>query len=407
MQPLMPIALAATLVVGATPAAPPPDIPGSWLDRTVALGYRAGIGPTVNARCVAIVALAMFDALNAIEPRFRAYRQQTRPAAGAAGDVAAAAAAHYILLRAYPDYARELDSAFQATLGAVPDGAPKAEGVRLGHDVAARLWTERAADGADAPNTYRPATTAGAYTPTVLPFAPSWGSVKPFALQSGSQFRPGPPPALTSTEWAADYEEVKRLGAKVGSARTAEQTAIARFWEYTGPGTYMPVARQVADAKRLSPLERARVYALVALTAADALVAVFDAKYTFNFWRPVTAIRNGDQDGNDATARDAGWEPLISTPLHPEYPCAHCISQTAVASVLAALFGDTVPELALTSPTAPGVTRRYRRLSDYAAEVLEARIYDGVHYRYSGNVGAAMGRQIAAYVVGNVLTPLR
>jgi hypothetical protein len=280
-------------------------------------------------------------------------------------------------------------------------------GVRLGEDVAARLWNERASDGAESPNAWRPITTAGTYVPTVFPLGSTWGAVKPFALRAGNQFRPGPPPALTSQEWAADYEEVKRLGAKTGSTRTAEQTDIARFWEQVGPGTYLPVARQVADAKQLAPLERARVYALVAMAATDALIAVFDAKYTYNFWRPVTAIRNGDQDGNEATALDPGWEPFINTPLHPEYPCAHCITQTAVASVLEKLFGDTVVELALSSPTAPGVTRRYRRLSDYSAEVLNARIYDGVHYRNSGNVGAAMGRQIGAFVVDNVLTPLR
>jgi hypothetical protein len=370
------------------------------------VGYRAGVPPTMNARCVALVAVAMFDALNAIEPRYAAYRPHPRPTPGAAGDAAAAAAARYILVRAYPAQAAALDSAFQSAIAAVPE-APRANAVRVGEDVAARLWTERAGDGAESPNAWRPTTTAGTYVPTVLPLGSTWGAVKPFALRVGNQFRPGPPPALTSKEWAADYEEVKRLGAKNGSTRTAEQTEIARFWEYTGPGTYMPVARQVVDAKQLAPLERARVYALVAMAAADALISVFDAKYAYNFWRPVTAIRNGDLDSNEATARDPGWEPFIPTPLHPEYPCAHCISQTAVASVLERLFGDSVAELALTSPTAPGVTRRYRRLSDYATEVLNARIYDGVHYRGSGNVGAAMGRQIAAYVVDNVLTPVR
>jgi len=404
MKPLMPFTLLVALA--AVPAAPTGDVVGDWIDRTVAVGYRAGVPPTMNARCVALVAVAMFDALNAIEPRYAAYRQHPRTAPGAAGDAAAAAAAHSILVRAYPAQAAALDSAFQAAVAAVPD-APRAKGVRVGEDVAAGLWNERAGDGAESPNTWRPTTTAGAYVPTVFPLGAQWGAVKPFALRVGNQFRPGPPPALTSKEWAADYEEVKRLGAKTGSARTAEQTEIARFWEYAGPGTYMPVARQVVDAKQLAPLERARVYALVAMAAADALVAVFDAKYAYNFWRPVTAIRNGDLDGNEATARDPGWEPFITTPLHPEYPCAHCISQAAVAGVLERLFGDTVADLALTSPTAPGVTRRYRRLSDYATEVLNARIYDGVHYRTSGNVGAAMGRQIAAYVVDNVLTPIR
>jgi hypothetical protein len=208
---------------------------------------------------------------------------------------------------------------------------------------------------------------------------------------------------MSSVQWAADYNEVKRLGAKSGSARNAEQTQIANFWAFVGPGTYMPVARQVATARRLGPLESARLFAIAAMAAADALIAVFDAKYAFGFWRPITAIRNGDQDGNDATERDPAWEPLISTPLHPEYPCAHCITQTAVATALSALYGDSV-SFALTSPSAPGVTRRYNRLSEYSAEVLNARVYDGVHYRTSGEVGSAMGRQIGTYVVEHALT---
>jgi hypothetical protein len=404
MKRVMPLTLFAALA--AAPVARAGDVVSDWMDRAVAVGYRVGVPPTMNARCVALVTVAMFDALNAIEPRYAAYRQHPQPAAGAAGDAAAAAAAHYILVRAYPAQAAALDSAFQSAIAAVPE-APRANGVRLGEDVAARLWNERASDGAESPNTWRPITTAGTYVPTVFPLASTWGAVKPFALRAGNQFRPGPPPALTSREWAADYDEVKRLGAKTGSTRTADQTEIARFWEQVGPATYMPVARQVADAKQLAPLERARVYALVAMAASDALISVFDAKYTYNFWRPVTAIRNGDKDGNDGTALDPGWEPFINTPMHPEYPCAHCISQTSVASVLEKLYGDTVTAIALTSPTAPGVTRRYRRLSEYSAEVLNARIYDGVHYRNSGNVGAAMGRQIGAYLVDNVLTPLR
>ncbi len=410
MKPILPFMLLVTLAAVPVPVPPPPppsgDVVGDWIDRAVAVGYRAGVPPTLNGRCVALVALAMFDVLNAIEPRYTPYRQQPRATPGAAGDAAAAAAAHSILVRAYPAHTAALDSAFQSAIAAVPEG-PRANAVRLGEDVATRLWNERAGDGAESPNVWRPTTTAGTYVPTVLPIGSAWGAVKPFALRAGNQFRPGPPPALTSQEWAADYDEVKRLGAKNGSTRTPEQTEIARFWEYVGPGTYLPVARQVVEAKQLAPVERARVYALVCIAAADALIAVFDAKYTYNFWRPLTAIRNGDVDGNEATGRDPAWEPLIPTPLHPEYPCAHCISQTAVATVLEKLFGDTVPEFALTSPTAPGVTRRYRRLSDYATEVLNARIYDGVHYRTSGNVGAAMGRQIGAYVVANVLTPVR
>ena len=143
------------------------------------------------------------------------------------------------------------------------------------------------------------------------------------------------------------------------------------------------------------------------MATADAFIAVFDAKYAYNFWRPVTAIRNGDMDGNDATERDAAWEPLIPTPMHPEYPCAHCISDSSMASVLSAFFGDAIPTVKKTTPTAPGVTRSFSKLSDIVTEVINARIYDGVHYRASGEVGAEMGRKIGEYVMQNFLKPVR
>ena len=388
-------------IAGASPAAAQVS---DWIDRAVGSGYRATVPPTLMSRNVALVAVAMFDAANATAPRFVPYRPHAPAPPGASAEAAAAAAAHYILVRCYPDQAKGLDSALQVSLGAVGDAAARAAGVRLGEAVAAGLWEERKGDGADAPNAYRPPTAPGAYIPTTLPVGSSWGAVRPFVLQSGNQFRPAAPYALTSPQWAADYNEVRRLGAKSGSDRTPEQTEIARFWELTGPATYLPVARHLAAGRRLDALETARAYALAALTANEALVAVFDAKYAYGFWRPVTAIRNGDQDNNPATERNPTWEPFITTPLHPEYPCAHCITQAAVAAVLGAAYGDTLT-FGLTSVTAPGVTRRYTKLSDYAAEVINARVYDGVHYRTSGDVGADMGRKIGAYVAERALRP--
>ena len=397
-----PIALLVVLgIAGADPAAT--QVP-DWIDRAVTGGYRAGMSPLTMSRNVGLAAVAMFDAVNATAPRYTPYRPHAPAAPGASADAAASAAAHYILVRCYPDQAKGLDSALQASLGAVADPAARAAGARLGETIAAALWEERKTDGADAPNAYRPTTTPGGYVPTSLPVGPAWGAVKPFVMQSGNQFRPAAPYALTSAQWAADYNEVRRLGAKTGSERTPEQTEIARFWELTGPATYLPVARNLAAGRRLDALETARAYALAALAANDALVAVFDAKYAYSFWRPVTAIRNGDQDNNPATERNPTWEPFITTPLHPEYPCAHCITQAAVAAVLGAVYGDTLT-FGLTSVTAPGVTRRYTRLSDYAVEVINARVYDGVHYRTSGDIGADMGRKIGAYVAERALRP--
>ena len=383
------------------------DVITDWDEKAVAAGYTAKQGPPPHSRIVAIVHLAMFEAVNSIEGRYRPYRARLPAEPGASREAAAAAAAHYVLTRVYPDQAKDMDKALQSSLAAVGDEAARAKGVRLGERAGAAMLAERSGDGAGGPDTYRPFTAPGKYVPTVLPAASRWGSVRPFALKTGDQFRPGAPYALTSREWASDYNEVKRMGAKAGSARSAEQTDIARFWELTGPATYNPLARQIVAAKRVDLTDCARVFALVSIAAADALIAVFDAKYTYNFWRPVTAIRNGDLHGNDAIERDPAWEPIIPTPMHPEYPCAHCITQSAAAGVLQAFFGDAIPTVKLTSTTAPGVTRTYVKLSDYVNEVIDARVYDGVHYRTSGIIGADMGRKIAQYAVQNHLLPIR
>jgi hypothetical protein len=383
------------------------DVVTDWNEKAVAAGYAAGAGAPANARIVAIAHLAIFEAVNSIELRYTPYRKRLPVDSGASREAAAAAAAHYVLVRAYPAQAKDLDKTLQASLAGIPEGQPKVNGLRLGEQSAVAIIAERSTDGFSAPNTYRPLTSAGTYVPTVLPAGFNAASTRPFALKTADQFRPPVPYALASQEWAKDYAEVKRLGAKVGSARTPEQTEIARFWELTGPATYNPLVRQLAEPRNLDTLDNARVYALVAMATADALIAVFDAKYAYNFWRPVTAIRNADIDGNDATERDAGWEPFIPTPMHPEYPCAHCISQSAAATVLEAFFGDSIPPVKLTSTTAPGVTRTFTRLSDYVVEVINARVYDGVHYRTSGDVGAAMGRKIGEYTVKNYFKSIR
>ena len=321
-------------------------------------------------------------------------------------EAATAAAAHHALGKLFPDQAKDFDAVLQVALAKLPEGPAKSNGIRLGERAAAAILAEREQDGANAPITYRPFTLPGKYVPTQMPVSSTWSAVRPFALKSGDQFRPPAPYALSSAQWAADYNEVKRIGGKA-SARTPEQNDIARFWVLTGAATYNPVTRHLVTVKRLDLLDSARLFALTAMVTADTAVAIFDAKYAHNFWRPVTAIRNGDIDGNEATAMDPGWEPMATTPMHPEYPCAHCTFQGAAAGVLQVLYGDTMPRVTLASTAAPGATRSFERLSDYVAEVINARIYEGVHYRTSGEVGAALGRQIAEEVVKTHLTPLR
>jgi hypothetical protein len=231
-------------------------------------------------------------------------------------------------------------------------------------------------------------------------------TMRPFALASPSQFRAKPPPSLKSAEWAKDYNEIKDFGAKNRTKRTPRQTEDARFWLNVGPRAYNPLPRQIVIAKNLDLLDSARFMALFSVAAADALIAVMDAKYKYELWRPITAIRNGDIDGNPATERDATWQPIDATPMHPEYPCAHCIVSSSVTAVIEGLLGtDEIPEVSLTSPFAPGVTHRFTSLRAYSDEVANARILAGFHYRFSTIAGREMGQKIGTYVVKSVMQP--
>jgi hypothetical protein len=366
----------------------------------------ARVSPDMQARNMAVVHLAIFEALNSIEPRYQPYRAKLPVEAGALPDAAVAAAAHDALVRLLPEQAKQADQALEAALAKMPDSPGRASGLRLGQRAAQAVLAERVNDGSDAPITYRPFTLPGKYVPTQLPASSTWHAVKPFVLKSGDQFRPPAPYALNSAAWARDYNEVKRMGAKTGSDRTPEQNDVARFWQLTGTATHNPVTRQVAAAKGLDSLDTARLFALSTMACADAAIALFDAKYAHGFWRPVTAIRNGDIDGNDATTLDPRWEPMAVTPMHPEYPCAHCTFQGAAAGVLQTVYGDSVPRFTLTSSAAPDVKRSFDKLSDYVADVINGRVWEGVHYRTSGEVGAALGRRVAEHVVATQLKPL-
>jgi hypothetical protein len=291
-------------------------------------------------------------------------------------------------------------------LATIPDGAAKSDGVKLGEAVAAKVLEARASDGHDAADAYRPRTTPGVYVPTAITLASAWPNVKPFAMTNPSQFRPGPPISLEGKEWATDFNELRDYGAKISAKRTAQQTETARFWLMAGPQAYHPFARQLVTAKQMSVGDSARFMALVAVGLNDALIAVFDAKYHYNFWRPITSIRNGDIDGNPATDREATWQPIDNTPMHPEYPCAHCILSGSVAGVIKTALGTIdIPEIATTSTTAPGVTHRWTSMTVFTEEVANARIWAGFHYRFSTRVGTDMGLAIGEYVVKNVMQP--
>jgi len=386
------LALAASLAAGPLANA---DVVTDWNIIAGDIVVAARLLPPPANRAMALVQTAVYEAVNAVTKRYPQDGVKLDASPGASVDAAVAAANYAALSKLVPSQQAAIDSAYRAALSAIPDGSAKTEGVAVGEKAAAAILTLRADDGAAEPEIYRPRTTAGVYVPTIIPAVPQWPHRKPWVMSSADQFRPAPPPSLTSTLWARDYNEIKALGAKNSVQRTAEQSAIARFWEATAPTIYTPVLRSVAGIPGREVTRNARLLAIAAQAMDDGLIAVYDAKYRYEFWRPITAIRNGDLDGNDATERDASWVPFIDTPMHPEYPCAHCIVSGALGAVLLGEIGTgPTPTLSSTSPTAPGMVRTWTKVEDFMQEVANARIYDGVHYRNSTEVGTAMGKKI-------------
>jgi hypothetical protein len=387
------------------PLAASANVITDWDEKAVAL-IQPRFVPPVAYRAMAIIELAMFEAVNSIDKHYQPYGTLLLASPGASRDAAAAAAAAVAMTKLVPDAANDIQAALTDYLAKVPDGNAKADGVKVGTEAAEAILQARADDGSAAPDAYRPVTAPGVYVPTPNLVAPQWPNVKPFAIASGSQFRPAPPLALNSEEWAKDYNEIKELGEKNSTKRSARQTEDAKFWLLTGPLATHPLERQIVLGKNMTVIDSARFLAVISAAEADAMIAVLDAKYNYAFWRPVTAIRNGDIDGNDATERAATWLPIDNTPMHPEYPCAHCIVSSTVAAAIEAMLGTAdIGEVAMVSPTAPGVTHRWSNLNAYTDEVAEARICAGFHYRFSTIAGRQMGRNIGTYVAQTVLVP--
>jgi len=400
----------AAVMIAATPSAFA-NVITDWDEKAIAavapMSSLGGTNPYLAQRMMALVHVAMFDAVNSIERRYRPYLVQLPAGPTTSKEAAAAAAAASVLATIDAKTAAETKTALVSYLAPIADSAAKADGIKLGEAVAAKVLEARVNDGSNAPDAYRPRTTPGVYVPTPITISSMWPDMKPFAMAKGSQFRPKPPIALESKEWARDYNELKDYGGQNGAKRTAEQTETARFWLVGPPVAYHPFVRKLVTAKQMDVIESARFMALVAVGITDSIIAVLDAKYHYNFWRPITAIRNGDHDGNAATEREPTWQPIAPTPMHPEYPCAHCIQSGSVAGVVKAMFGTMdIPEIAMTSPTAPGIIHRWTNMTAFTEEVASARIWAGFHYRFSNRVGTQMGLQIGDYVVNNVMQPV-
>lgn len=388
----------AAAALGAVALQAQADVVTDWNLRASQIVREARLGTPPAIRVMALVQTAGYEAVRDVG---------RGPAAGAPAVAAALAAAHRTALtQLLPAQKAAIDAAYAAAMTTTGDDAERARDIAIGERAAQRVLAERAGDLPRAAESYRPHTTAGTYVPTVTPAVVTWSQRKPWLLERADQFRPGPPPALTSERWMRDFNEVKRMGARDSAQRSAEQTAIARFWDYSLPAVYHGVVHSVALQAGRDVLANARLFAAVAQAMDDAMIAVFDAKYTYNFWRPVTAIRNGDIDGHDGTERDAQWVPLIDVPLHPEYPSAHSILAATVGVLLEAeMAGAPMPSLATSTPTAGGATRRWTQVHDFVREVGEARVLEGVHFRNSVDVGEAMGRRIGALAAARWLPP--
>jgi hypothetical protein len=370
----------------------------------------ANIQPTRN---FAIVHAAIYDAVNAIDRSHEAYLIDVRAPRDASETAAADAAAHTALVGLYPAQQTVLDTDYAAELATVPDGPAKDQGVRLGEQVATDLLAIRANDGSNiAPAPFVPGTAPGDFNPSLsqppnfpTPVFTTWGQVTPFVLDSGNQFRPPPPPALTSDAYAAAINEVQSLGSATSTTRTAEQTEIGKFWSPPIQNFWNQIADEVATANHTDLPTTARLFAALNLSFADSAIGFYDAKYTYQLWRPVTAIRLAGTDGNPNTVADPNWLPLAgNTPADPSYPGAHSTISAAGADVLASFFGDQ-QLFGVTSPALPGVTRSFDSFSAAANEAGLSRIYAGVHTRLDHVAGLTLGHDVANFVLHNALLP--
>jgi len=369
----------------------------------------ATIHPT---RSFAIMHAAIYDAVNAIDKTHKSYFVNLRGVSQSASqDAAAAAAAHEVLVGLYPQFQAMLDDQLQQSLAQIPDGAHKADGIILGQIAADGILALRSNDGSNAPPIpYVFGNAPGDYqsTPPNFPQQPQfthWSHVTPFALKRADQFRPGPPPDLTSERYATVFNQVKSLGIANSTAATADQALTGRFWNGAIQNYWNEITQTVAMERNLTTAQSARLFALLNLTFADGVIAFYDAKYVYNLWRPVTAIRAADTDNNPETLPDPNWLPeTTNTAPDPSYPGAHAVISAAGASVLISFFDSDHFDLTVTSEVLEGVTRSFTRLSAAEEEATLSRIFAGQHFRSDLTVGQRLGRNVADFVVDNFLT---
>ena len=370
--------------------------------------------PPEAARALAILHLAMFDAVNGIERTHTPYLVASGVPASASTEAAASAAAHRVLVALFAESRSSFDALHASVLGTLPVTLHRARGGAWGEYVAEQILAARLNDNSDAVVPPPSGSGPGVWVPTPPLFAPyllpQWGSVAPFAMPTGAHFRPLGPPALESAEYAGDYNEVKAYGSVASTARTPDQTQTALFWA-DGAGTETPaghwnsIAQDVAAARGNTMAENARLFALLNAAIADAAICAWEAKYQFNNWRPVTAIRNGDADGNAATAPDPLWTPLLVTPPFPDYVSGHSTFSATAARVLALFYGTDQVAFTIGSDFLPGVRRSFTSFSAAAIEAALSRVYGGIHFRSASADGMTAGGEIGDWAFTHILQP--
>jgi hypothetical protein len=368
---------------------------------------KAGTG-LAHSRVYAMVHGAMFDAVNAIDRGYQPYAADLKAPLGACPDTATAVAAHTVLVDLYPLQKDMFDAALAASLAKVQYSQAKTDGMALGKAAAEKMLTLRRNDRMSEKASFAPKSGPGAFQlpPNANPIGPHWGSVTPFVLKSIEDFRLPGPPRLASARYAEEFNEVKALGAKNSTLRTAEQTGIALLWQPTSPITYNAMLREMPELKQKSMVEQARVFALLNMAASDAFIVGWRDKYAFLFWRPETAIRNAGNDGNDATSADASWEGLFSPfPAHPEYPSGHALYTGVMETVLRDFFGTDQMTLAVTNPDKK-ISRTFASFSEIVKSVEDARVWAGIHFRSADIDGTQMGRRVAEYAMRNCMRPI-
>lgn len=406
---------ASALATAQVPAEP--DMVLRWNAVALQTIRRERTPPPMAARNLAIVHIAVYDAVNAIDRTHRSYAIDAVPEAGASPEAAAAGAAYHALLALYPQQKALFDRALTDSLATLPADDGRDAGLDLGRFVAGKIVAMRLDDGADRAGTdYAPRPGPGIWERTPprrqAPLYPDWGHVRCFGIRPGTQYKPAGPPALNSAAYTAAFNEVKALGGKNSRQRTADQTQIALFWAdnagtATPPGHWNEIAQTIARQRRTTLAESARLFALLNMSLADAGVLCWILKFTYGYWRPLTAIQRADRDDNPDTDADPSWEPLIETPPFPSYTSGHSSFSGAAASLLTNFFGTDRVRFDTTSDGLPNVTRSFDSFWAAAEEAGMSRIYGGIHWQFDNTDGLRTGKDLGTYVYRNYLQPLR